>query len=276
MKEIALDLRVSNIKNAVLYQPKDFNQPCITDRDIQFMFKLIEATSDWECVYEAKEHEAYVSKTKYSIGGMKGLKLVKYTGYLPCNLETASTLEMNNNRRHKMDAQLRELLGSKIIIAGDNNQFPYSMVSLRYTLDIGPLFLRRIFDAVFMLGYDTERNCFFNFGKTSTVYSDQMPASIKKNGVSSDLLYGYTFFKVSETRTRYVQVCYTNIHLNLPGSDLMFASIAKTRSVAMHKGYLMAINDKETPDDEMLLELYADFKKRHLPNKDSVKTWTFE
>jgi hypothetical protein len=276
LKEIALDLRIAGIRNAVLFQPKDFDSPCITDRDIQFMFKLIETPSEWTCIYDKPDHQSFVTKTTYSIGSLKGLKMTKNVGYLPCDFATACELEKNDTFRHKLDFQAREILGNHLIVAGDNNNYPYTMSCQRYTLDPAPLLTRRSFDTICMLGVDTERNCSFNIGKTSTFYSSKLPQSAQKC-IASQLLYAYTFYKVSETRTRYVQIVYTNIHL--PDiADHLFNSIAKTRCKNHHKAYLSIIANKDEfyrTKDEMMLALEKDFSERYLPTKDSVKTWTF-
>ncbi len=271
VKEIALDLRIVGIRNAVLFQPKDFNSPCITDRDIQFMFRLMEGESDWKNVYDMIDHSAYVSKTCYSIGGMQGLRLWKCVGYLPCNLETAEEIELDMTR----DSQMREFLGLHKIIAGENNNYPYSMGCYRYTVDMGPMLQRRVFDLIAAPGYDTERQCVFHIGKTSTMYSDLLPPSKKKKIVKSQLFYGNAFFKVSDTRTRYVQIMYTNPNFKIDMGEKMSSYIAKVRCRDNHKIYLKLLaSTTSNAKLDAVRELIQDFRQRYILDKDSVKTWS--
>jgi hypothetical protein len=275
---IALDIRITGIRNAVLFQPKDFSSPCITDKDIQFILRLNEDTSDWQCILDKTDRRTYLSKTNYSIGGVRGLQLGKIVGYLPCSVDQAFELEMFLDARHMFDPNQKESLGHEVIFAGDNNNFPYSTDTYRYTMNIGSLLQRRVFDMISTFGMDTERQCYFNIGKTSSVYRDILPESEKKKYMQGEMIYGYTFYRISDNLTRYVHVFYVN--LKLPSiSDILYKDIALQRCRAHHKGYMKIL--KEGLDESLKREsgvrlIFEDFKKRYLPGPDSKKTWQVE
>jgi hypothetical protein len=276
IKDISLDLRVEGIRQSILYQPKDFNSPCITDRDIQFGFKLIDTPSDWNTIYDHNDHQAHRSKTSFSIGGMKGIEMSKFTGYVPCDLETAFSLELSDKVSQDLNIQAKETLGKHIIVAGDNNNHPYSMICFRNTLDLGPLFSRRKFDLISTAGVDTERQCYFRFSKTSSVYSSTLPPSVKKSLVDADGLFMSAFYKVSENRTRYVHIVYVNI--SVPAvSDFLHYIMTIGRSKQIQKVYLTALEKRDKlVREEMMQKVLDEFITKHVPNKDASKTWDFK
>src|SRR3989338_2276071 len=87
---IAINLGISSPRNAVRFQPKDLTSGTISDKDVKFVLRLNSDTSDWQRIYEGKDGSStFISRTNYSIGGMRELKLGKITGYLPCSAEEA-------------------------------------------------------------------------------------------------------------------------------------------------------------------------------------------
>jgi hypothetical protein len=242
--------------------------------DIQFILKLNEDTSDWVSLVEKPERQAFVSKTNYSIGGIKGLKLGKVVGFLPYDLdEVFEKIELDPEVRHTYDAHLRENMGHKAVYAGDNNNHPYSIDVFRYTVDVGPLMQRRCFDLIGAVGQDTERQCYFNIGKSSRMYENQLPPSVKQNLIMADMVYGYTFYRICEKKTRYVHVFY--VDMKLPLGDVIYREIVKKRSKAHHTGYLKALSVKKKEiRNSSMRDVFNDFNKRFVPDNDSKKTWS--
>jgi hypothetical protein len=272
IRSIALDLRVAGIRNAVLFQPKDFSSDCITDRDIQFIMKLNQDTSDWEAIIEKIDRQAYMSKTNYSIGGMKGLRLGKIVGTLPYHIDQVMQVEFDSQFRQEFDPHVREMLGTKVVKAGDGNNNPYTVTIFRYTMSLGPTFQRRVFDMINVYGYDTERQCFFAIGKTSDIIADTLPPSEKKKFVHAQMIYGYNYYKISDNKTRYVHVYYNDVKLPLI-NDIIFAEAVKQRSKYHHEGYLKLLKKGiKAPEDTPQQAVWNDFKERYLVN-GKVKTW---
>jgi hypothetical protein len=172
---------------------------------------------------------------------MRELKLGKITGYLPCSAEEAAAMDTMDEVRHVFDSNLRENEYITTIKAGDNNDNPYTSTVYNYAVNIGTTLKRRNFSLISTMLYDSERMCYINVGKSASCYNElTKPKHKKTKPVMAEMLYGFTYYRISDNLTRFVHVAY--IDLKLPKLfDQMFGQICIARTKAMQKGYLDVI-----------------------------------
>ncbi len=280
LKSIAIDLRTSSPRNAVRFQPNDFNSGSITDRDIQFILRLNQDTSDWKRIYHKDDVTVHISRTNYTIGGMKGLRLAKQTGFLPCSVEEAVEMRCIDSMRNVIDLNCREMDFIRKIQAGDNNDYPYSFALYNYGCDIGPLFHRRNFTLIGTTVYDTERQCYVDVAKTAHCYSDlAAPFRRKKHPIIAEMITGFTYYRIGDNKCRYVHVAYSDFQI--PKIDGIFERKIIERGKAYQIGLMkllnkvreekIVVNAKEHPRFGILEEYKDKFMK-----DGGKKTWDSE
>jgi len=287
LKEIAIDISETGAANALMFKPNDFSSNRIIDRDIKFILKLLEDSSDWEAIHIAKASEpfdAFLSKTKYAIGeGSQGLKLSKVTFCLPYSAEDALASYTHHIERKMADPMQKNFDILDHIQATDENCMQYSISVEYYDMDMAFFLRRRVLNKYATVIYDTVRNCYIWLGKTSrsldNAYKDKKKDDGKRK-VIGDLIFGFAFFKISENKCRFAEVVYGDFKLPF-NSDLLFSKMVKKRAQQMYKGTLKLCIQQEKrgfprPEGHCLLDTLDDFKQRFLSNENSVKTWSLD
>ncbi|KAL0481656.1 hypothetical protein AKO1_012477 [Acrasis kona] len=282
IRKISIDLRRSEPRNAVMFQPTDFTTKQITDRDIQFILRLAEDSSDWESLIKGSNlnHYCYTSKTDYSIGGLKGLKLGKMTGILPYHVDDVIAAYNNKNLRHYHDRQYFSLDQLKREVAGDGNDHMYSNTASRYILKFAPLMKKRCMNQMNTMVYDCERECYVLITKTSTNYSGY------KNEIGPDedmvegvMIGGYVFFKIDGNRTRYVHMGYADFKLPELLSKTIFKKLVVKRAKLLYTGIMKACEEHKKGSVEVVDNTtwtLEDFKKRFSEENGTGKTWNID
>jgi hypothetical protein len=127
--------------------------------------------------------------------------------------------------------------------------------------------------------HDAERQCYIHLGKSSRSYdSVKCELNQKKTAKKADMLYGYSYYKVDDNKTRYIHVFLMSQQKGTPEALLKYATLSRGKSV--HEGYHKVINEMTKRNWEMDLTLspyntLCDFREMYEANGNS-KTWIVE
>ncbi|KAL0480861.1 RGS4 [Acrasis kona] len=221
---ISLDLRKAGSMSQLLCQPKVLKEKFISDRDICFIMYLNQDTSDWKCVHRGSDYASYISKSTYTCGSMRDLKLGKATGVLEYNIEDC--LEMLNSDKREYDGQQAQELKTIYIPADEANDNPYSFVCRNYVMSMTPFHARRRLPLIGTVVRDGERNAYHLIFKTTTSFNDVMPPV--NGALDCSMFSGYSLFKISDTTTRYVHSYYIDVRAAM--ADLLVKKLAIDRA----------------------------------------------
>jgi hypothetical protein len=272
MPEIAIN---ETIAGTLMYQPSDFRSTTITDRDIQFVLKITQDSSDWECIKHSSsnKYRVYLSKTNYAIGGASKLKLFKVVMFLDCSAEEALHTTLDMELDAKRDPQT---VSFKDIDYIKNNSDPYSVAVIRRVLKLGPVLDPRYATLLSTVVKDTEKECYILVGVSSTEFDSDIDPKSKL--VRSDLIIGASFNRISEKRCRLVFANYVDFKIPFD-SNTLFTKVMEKRGKDLYKGTVAAVAMKREKDGFKLdmngrANTLSDFKEKYLPNSDSIKTWS--
>jgi hypothetical protein len=276
LKNISIDLRVAGSRNAILYQPSDFSSTHIDDRDITFITKLNEDSSDYTKISNEKDFDVYLSRTHYTIGAAKnskGFKISRTTGTLPFNAEFLLELYMSDSGRREIDSNMKSMDHIQYM-KNDEYNFPYSISLVRITYQFA-MHTKRNGHWMFTVISDFERQSYTVIGKTTDAYDHLFPDDKPDSNIDS--LTGYTFIRVSDNLTRFVNIVYGNTKTPVL-EDTIFnrTQIARGRAffdnitkLAKEKGEYWVNPERETNEGTRRWETLADFHAKY-----QNKTWS--
>jgi hypothetical protein len=274
VREIAVDSTHQKL-GILSFQPSDFRTDTITDKDLCFILKMNEDSRDWTLLSDRGVCQCYISKSSFAIGNLaKGLKLAKLTGVLPYSAEQVVSAMTNYEYMKAAEPMSTEFLQFGYIEAGKNNTYPYSCAIVRNIFSMGTsLMSMRYFLSLCTQVYDTERKAYIIAWKSTDVIDAKVPS----NYIKCSFITGYTFYKISETKTRYMQSFYIDMQLPFE-SQILLNSLLKKRLKLNHKGLTEAceLNKKtnfEKKEDWGAFKTFEEYRDKYLSAPDSVKTW---
>jgi hypothetical protein len=270
MQDIAID---ESLAGSLVYQPSDFRAKTITDKDIQFIFKISQDSSDWECIKNpsANTYRVYLSKSNYSIASNSKLKLFRVDMFLDCSAEEALYTSLDAELDAKRDTQTISFTDIDYIRGG-----PYSVSVVRRILKLGSMLEPRYTSVLTTVVKDTERECYTLVGVSSTEYDHDIDPKSKM--VKADIILGISFNHISEKRCRIVFVNYVDYKMPFDSTTLL-TKVMKRRGKGLYEGYVAALKMKREkdgfqPDNSGRVATLVDFREKYLPNSNSIKTWT--
>jgi hypothetical protein len=268
LKLIAYDMRIEGIKDRIMYQPDDFSSTQITDRDIKMMLNMNQDSPDWLMIKDTKDYQVYYSYKQYTIGCDIKFRLCKIAGTLPVSYDKAILAEINPSTRHILDKMTTENIVLDYINYGERDDYPYSNFIVRSGMNYSPFMPRWYYNFVTTVIHDGHRNCYMHIGKSSQAYNNvKKECNQKKHGKMADLLYSYTYYRISEEKTRYIHVFYVAQSKTLP--DYICHRIGLNRAKYLHAGMLkvnqvMAKRDYKMDDIQYsLYRTLQDFRAKY-------------
>jgi hypothetical protein len=278
----------------LVFRPSDFQSTRMTDKDIIFVLRMNEDSPDWTSLRATKkkdvkerDHYCYISKTSYHVGdAIEGLHLCKFTGYVPYSAE--HLLEaISNIETSKAYDNNQTLWCAADYVPMDSGANPFSTFVSYWEADIRiPLSRQRHCVQLSTCVYDSARKCYIWAGKTTRTFNERVQQVYnetpqRRKMVTVDFIYGYTVYKISEDKCRYVHSIYADIKLKMGLS--MFKMVMKKREKGIHQGFLavcqqLAKVNKETPlsdrsEKNGVMKTFDDYMTKYLPNEESIKTW---
>jgi hypothetical protein len=281
LKQIAYDLRDSDIQDRILYQPDDFQSTAINDRDIKMILNLNEDSSDWKLISsDAEPFQVYKSKRQYAIGQTRQFRLCKVVGTLPISYDKAILAEINPSTRPLLDKMSCENIVLDYVKIGEKNDNPLANFVVRTGMNYSPIIPRWYYNFVMTVVHDGERQCYMHMGKSSCIYNEmKKDENAKKHGRYADLLYGYTYYKVGENKTRYIHVFFVEQHMKIPEGFNKYMTMQRGKD--LHAGYAKVIEEMQKRDfvlDDTEFSLYRtleEFRNKYEANGE-IKTWTLD
>jgi hypothetical protein len=274
----------------LVFRPSDFQSTKLTDKDIIFMIRLNEDSPDWAPLRATKkndikeqDHYCYISKTSYHVGdAIEGLHLCKFTGYVPYSaehlLEAIAKPETAKSFDHNMS-----VLQDVDYVPLDSNT-PYPILYTYYEANLGiPFHKNRHCIQMCTVVYDTTRKCYMWVGKSTSVFNDKIEQVYhgtpqRKKMVPCDFVYGYTIYKISENKCRYVHSVYADVKVKMGLS--MFKMVMKKREQGLHDGFISVCEQLRQANEaghdkqrEGPMKALDDNMARYLPTEESTKTW---
>ncbi len=269
---------------------EDLKSISITDKDVCFILKMCEDSSEWEALRITKRGEkerkeyGFISRTKYSLGqNLQGMTLTKITGNVNFSAEQLFYAIIDENYFKEWDKISCDCKLLDYIPCSDVQ--PYSASIAVYGANIGPLFTRRRCLMVSTILYDTVRQCFMLIGKTTLKQTLESygESSTKKKVIPMTLFSGLCVYKISETKSRYVQLVYSDLQIGKDPSRGILKKILKKHATTLHVGYERAVTLREKNGDggrpencRRFMETYDDFVKRYIPTGTEEKTWSIK
>ncbi|KAL9658553.1 hypothetical protein ABK040_006092 [Willaertia magna] len=244
----------------IRYQPKDFIEPTLTDKDIYFGFSLAEDSNDWNFVSDGiingknlksiKEnnineenykwigkYQVFVSKTNYVIGdNLKGMRVAKVILDLPCDMHDAVASIFDQDGRMAGDEQLMgDFITYRHTKVNPTNNIPLSYTHTSQGLKPALFTSVRDFVCLQTSIYDQKLDCIINIGKSAKFESD-IELMFKDKRIPVDLLYYNMFYNSGNGRCKYVHIYYVDLKFKFTMNNIhVFNMIAKTRAKALLK-----------------------------------------
>jgi hypothetical protein len=269
LRYIGYDMRIEGIKNRIMYQPDDLSSNVITDRDIKMALHMNQDSPDWDLISkDGLDYQVFRSMKQYIIGVGFMFRLLKTTGLLPVSYDKAIMGNNNFPTKHLYDPLVAEYVTLDYIKAGQGNNNPYSQAIVRAGINYSPFHIRWYYNFVSTVVHDGERNCFIEFGKSSTLYNDvKKECNKKKSGGYAIMVYSRSYYRVAENKTRYIEIIY--IAQDKFQIERLSKFIALQRAKGFHHGMLkvheeMAKRDYQVGPEKMELhQTLLDFRDKY-------------
>jgi hypothetical protein len=277
IQRISIDLSRYN-RNAWVLHVDDFYAKSINDKDICFAFNLCEDSTDWIPVRRTKmsenerEQYTYVSKAQFLMGDSlrKGFSLAKFTGILPFSADLLFRGLCNNELRGVFDPNRKLYSLVEYIKAGQDNNNPYSCALIQIEIETIPILKNRGSFLLTTTVYDTSRQCYLYVAKTTKGFPERI---LPKKIIEEVSVVCFAFYKISETKCRYVHILYMDLDMNFT----LFKFLVGMRGKVLHDGFVklcqLMQENKEINDTAKIWQLYNDFCTTYLPEPTSEKTW---
>ncbi|KAL0490141.1 regulator of G-protein signaling [Acrasis kona] len=254
--------------------PGDFSVPYITDQDVENWIRMNDCVSDWLSVrptakdQKERDYYPYVSKNSYLLTELNGKSssqlITKLTGRLNYSAEHVTMCLFDERNKHYwMDyASIYEHKGI-------NTEHEYMHVNVYSDILLSKFLSARDNLNMSSLLYDTERRCYMWVTKSDLINDKKQYRKSKSisDGIQLNCMFIY---ETGENTCRYCYLLFGEF--GLKSMDFVHRLIAKKLSKKMHNQFIQMCSITPSRDGDMLNTLY-DFRKKHLSEPNSIKTW---